>query len=63
MAASKEIIEAWIKQIKDAEHLLNEPGHVEITLYANKGKVRRHPTILYHGGPVEFTEPEQVSKG
>lgn len=54
---TNEIILTWIAQLTDPEVVSlveGRSGQVEIRLFANKGKVRKVPTILLNAGPQEM---------
>lgn len=52
-------MKAWITQLlKYAPLVANHEGQVEIRLFAHKGKVKAHPTIILNGGPQEMIDPE-----
>ena len=50
------ILAAWGEQLNDLTDLLERvaDGQVEVRLYANRGKVRKHPIIVLNGGPQEM---------
>lgn len=50
-------VRAWVRQLLDLD--LPEStfeGQVEVRLYANKGKVRKNPTVVLNGGPSEMVD-------
>ena len=56
-----EIIAAWIAQLltDDMARLVTDrDGQIEVRLYANRGKVRKHPTILLNAGPQNLIDPD-----
>lgn len=56
-----EPLRAWIEQLLEPEvtRLFDvfPDGQIDVRLTASKGKVRRRPTIIVNGGPVEMIEP------
>lgn len=56
-----EPLRAWIEQLLEPEitRLFDvfPDAQIDVRLTASKGKVRRRPTIIVNGGPVEMIEP------
>ena len=49
---SHPIIDAWEQQLaRIATLVASFDGQVEVRLYANRGAVRKRPTIVLNGGP------------
>jgi hypothetical protein len=48
-------VQFWIRQLLDL-NLPDTDGQVEVRLYANKGKVRKHPMVVLNGGSIEMVE-------
>jgi hypothetical protein len=50
------ILAAWGEQLNAIRDLLERvaDGQVEVRLYANRGKVRKHPIVVLNGGPQEM---------
>lgn len=56
-----EPLRAWIEQLLEPEitRLFDvfPDAQIDVRLTASKGRVRRRPTIIVNGGPVEMIEP------
>jgi len=49
---SHPVIDSWGEQLARIEKLVSTyDGQVEVRLYANRGAVRKRPTIVLNGGP------------
>ena len=49
---SHPVIDAWEQQLaRIAALVASFDGQVEVPLYANRGAVRKRPTIVLNGGP------------
>jgi len=49
---SHPVIDAWEQQLaRIAALVASFDGQVEVRLYANRGAVRKRPTIVLNGGP------------
>ncbi len=51
-------VQAWVRQLLELDLPTSafESGQVEVRLYANRGKVRKHPTVVLNGGSVEMVD-------
>jgi hypothetical protein len=54
---SHPIVASWAEQLARIERLVASfDGQVEVRLYANRGAVRKRPTIVLNGGPQQMED-------
>lgn len=51
-------VQVWVRQLLelDLPPSAFADGQVEVRLYANRGKVRKAPTVVLNGGSVEMVD-------
>jgi hypothetical protein len=59
------VLEAWVRQLlsEDLVRLVTDAGEgqIEIRLVANRGKVRRQPTVLLNAGSADLVAVDEVA--